>query len=161
MPLEQRVSTRRDIASGGVVVDLNPSGAGSGGALPTTIILQRVRAALEAGVAQPPKYLADLGGRPDVLMGEPSGESPVTAPAPPAPMAKFRVLDEETARLLDRLAREHPNSHLLLGILYVQAGVRAEAVGHLTKVQGSGREIEMAQRTLERLEMRANPSAAK
>jgi hypothetical protein len=198
---------------------------------------QRVRAALEAGVAQPPKYMADLGGGSDVLMGEPSGESfrlieplgtvtvsdrptlrweplpgaeaytvslsdevlrpvaespsvsqtawtpaqplprgrvyvwqvtahraerSVTAPAPPAPMARFRVLDEETARILDRLARERPNSHLLLGILYAQAGVRAEAENHLKKVRETDRYFETAKRTLERLGTLADhPFAAK
>lgn len=187
---------------------------------------QRVQAALQAGVAEPPPYLADLAGRAEVLMGEPAGESfrlveplgtasvsdrpafrwqplagadsytvsvadeglrlvakspPVsgaswapaqplergrvyvwqvtarrgaesfTAPAPPAPWAKFKVLEEERARALDRVAREQPESHLLLGILYAQEGARVEAIGHLDKVQTTDRHFDMAQRTLERL----------
>jgi len=187
---------------------------------------QRVRASLEAGVAQPPAYLSDLRGRPEALMGGPTpesfrlvepiatvsvsdrptfrwqplagaeaytvsvsdealrpvAESPpvtetvwtpaqplsrgrvyvwqvtahrrgerVTAPAPPAPLAKLRVLEADSARLLDRVAREHPDSHLLLGVLYAQAGVRAEAEGHLAQVPPADRYFEVARRTRERL----------
>lgn len=188
---------------------------------------RRVRAALRAGVAEPPAHLADLGAAPDVLMGEAPGasfrlveplgcvtvadrptfrwepltgaetyvvrvsdealrtvaESPplrrtdwtpaqalsrarvylwevtarramgsVTAPAPPEPIAKFKVLEEEDARLLDRVAREHPASHLLLGILYAHVGARVEAVGQLSQVLETDSHHETAKRTLERLD---------
>jgi anti-sigma factor RsiW len=56
------------------------------------------------------------------------------APAPPALPAKFLIVDAATADLLARLEREHPTSHLLLGILYAQAGVRADAERHLAAV---------------------------
>jgi hypothetical protein len=186
----------------------------------------RVRAALQAGVAEPPADLAELRGRAGVLMGSPPAESfrlieplgtvtvsdrpafrwsplagadaytvavadedlrlvaqspPVsgtewtpatplprrrvylwqvtarrgaesaTAPAPHAPPAKFRVVDEDTARLLDRVARERPDAHLVLGILYAQAGATAEAVRHLAQVPHSDRHATTARRTLEEL----------
>ena len=144
---------------------------------------QQVEAALREGAAQPPPFLADLAGRPEVLMGaspasslrlieplatavvsdrptfrweplagaeryvvsisdealRPIDQSPrvpgtswapdqrlprgatyvwqvtahrdgesVTAPAPPAPLAKIRVVDTETARVLDQTAATHP-----------------------------------------------------
>jgi hypothetical protein len=56
------------------------------------------------------------------------------APAPPAPPARFLVVDAATADLLARVEREQPGSHLLLGILYAQAGVRADAERHLAAV---------------------------
>jgi hypothetical protein len=187
----------------------------------------RVRAALEAGVAEPPAHLAQLRGRPEALMGEQReerfgpiepletvtvsdrpafrwraleganaytvtvadeglglvtqsppvpatewaptqplprggvyvwqvtaqrGSESVSAPVPPAPWAKFRVMEEETARPLERLAREHPDSHLLLGILSAQAGARAEALAHLARVPASDPHYETARRTMARLE---------
>jgi hypothetical protein len=212
----------------------SPSGTGQGtqAALPGLEMLspeqrQRVEAALQAGVAEPPAEVADLGPRPEALMGEspgasfrmieplgtatvsdrptfrweplkdaeaysvsvadealrPVAESPrivqtdwtpaqplargrvyawqvtayrggtsVTAPAPPSPMARFRVLEDEAARLLDRFAREYPDSHLLLGILYAQAGARAEAADHLRRVPATDPRFETARRTLERLD---------
>ncbi len=161
----------------------------------------RVRAALSAGVAEPPESLKALFDRPEVLMGdappapfpliEPlqtatlsdrplfrwgslpgaegyalavldeelrvvaeasvtdsrwtppvplprdrgyvwqvtahrSGES-VTVPAPPSPMARFRVTDERAAETIADLSRVEPESHLLLGILCAQSGARSEA----------------------------------
>jgi hypothetical protein len=56
------------------------------------------------------------------------------APAAPAPPARFLVVDAATAELLARVEREHPGSHLLLGILYAQAGAHAEAERHLAAV---------------------------
>lgn len=49
------------------------------------------------------------------------------APAPPAPEARFKVLDEIHARELARAKREAPGSHLALGVLYARAGLLDEA----------------------------------
>jgi hypothetical protein len=212
----------------------SPSGPDQGtrAALPGLEMLsaeqrQRVDSALQAGVAEVPADVADLGRRPEALMGEspgagfrvseplgtatvtdrptfrweplqdaeaytvsvaddalrpvaespriaqtawtPSqplprgrayawqvtayrGETSVTAPVPPSPMARFKVLDDETARLLDRVAREQPDSHLLLGVLYAQAGARVEATDHLRRVPATDPRFETARRTLERLD---------
>jgi hypothetical protein len=48
-------------------------------------------------------------------------------PAPPAPPALFRVLDESTHEELDAARAAHPSDHLLLGVLYARNGLRAEA----------------------------------
>ena len=51
----------------------------------------------------------------------------VTSPRPPAPQAKFRVLDGAKANELARARRAHASSHLTLGLLYADAGLLKEA----------------------------------
>jgi hypothetical protein len=49
------------------------------------------------------------------------------APRPPAPQAKFRILDQAAAAEIARARRGYASSHLLLGLLYARAGLLAEA----------------------------------
>lgn len=56
-----------------------------------------------------------------------SADGSSRAPAPPAPEARFRVLDESRARELSRAERAAPRSHLALGVLYARAGLFDEA----------------------------------
>lgn len=49
------------------------------------------------------------------------------APRPPAPQAKFRILDEATADELAKARRDYASSHLTLGLLYAGAGLLEEA----------------------------------
>ena len=51
----------------------------------------------------------------------------VTSPRPPAPQAKFRILDAAKANELARAKRSYPSSHLTLGLLYADAGLLKEA----------------------------------
>ena len=51
----------------------------------------------------------------------------IRAPAPPAPEARFQVLSQAEAEQIERAQREHPNSHLLLGVLYANAGVMEDS----------------------------------
>ena len=51
----------------------------------------------------------------------------ITSPAPPAPEAKFRVLDDAQHRKLARAEQQHAGSHLTLGVLYARAGLLDEA----------------------------------
>ena len=51
----------------------------------------------------------------------------ITSPRPPAPQAKFRVLDEAKASEIARAKRAYPSSHLTLGLLYADAGLLKEA----------------------------------
>jgi len=188
---------------------------------------EQVRAALQAGFAEPPAFLAELRGEPEALMGTPEapsfrltaplgtvvasdrpafrweplagarayrvlvvdaelrpllsspqlsqpswtadqglprgrvyawqvtalrGEESVTAPAPPAPPARFRVLDQPTADLLQRTAREHPDAHLVLGLLSTRAGLIEEARQQLSAVSSDDPHFEVARRTLDRLD---------
>ncbi|HEX7334262.1 MAG TPA: hypothetical protein VF290_22340 [Pyrinomonadaceae bacterium] len=50
-----------------------------------------------------------------------------TSPRPPAPQAKFRILDQSKASELVRAKRSYPSSHLTLGLLYAEAGLLQEA----------------------------------
>jgi hypothetical protein len=51
----------------------------------------------------------------------------VVSPAPPAPAAKFKVLDSASNRELEHIKRVHPDSHLVLGVLYQRAGLLDDA----------------------------------
>ncbi len=51
----------------------------------------------------------------------------ITSPRPPAPQAKFRVLDQAKANEISRAKRAYGSSHLVLGMLYADAGLLREA----------------------------------
>jgi hypothetical protein len=51
----------------------------------------------------------------------------VVSPKPPAPEARFRVLDEESAAALENAKRLHSSSHLAMGVLYWKHGLIDEA----------------------------------
>jgi hypothetical protein len=51
----------------------------------------------------------------------------IISPTPPAPEARFRVLEQAVADELARARRLHPNSHLMMGVLYARAGMVDEA----------------------------------
>jgi hypothetical protein len=79
------------------------------------------------------------------------GNESLVAPAPPMPPARFRVMNEPAAATLERISENHPGAHLLLGILYTEAGARYEAETHLREVSPSDPYAAVARRTLERL----------
>ena len=51
----------------------------------------------------------------------------VTAPRPPAPQAKFRILDQAKVNELAQAKRAYASAHLILGLLYAEAGLLKEA----------------------------------
>jgi tetratricopeptide (TPR) repeat protein len=51
----------------------------------------------------------------------------VISPTPPAPEARFKVLEQARLNELNQAKRAQPNSHLLLGLLYAKAGLIDEA----------------------------------
>lgn len=51
----------------------------------------------------------------------------LVSPAPPAPDAKFKILDGAKTRELEQARRTYPDSHLVLGILYQRAGLLDDA----------------------------------
>ena len=53
--------------------------------------------------------------------------STVTAPAPPAPEARFQVLDSDTAKRIARADSQGDAGHLLAAVLFAQSGMRADA----------------------------------
>jgi hypothetical protein len=79
------------------------------------------------------------------------GASSVTVPTPPAPPARFSVMDAATASDVERMSRVAPDAHLLLGLVLAQAGARQDAEVHLRQVPADDAYSHVAQRTLERL----------
>jgi anti-sigma factor RsiW len=57
------------------------------------------------------------------------------SPRPPAPQAKFRLLDQAKANELVQARRTYASSHLTLGLLYAQAGLLDEAERELRALQ--------------------------
>ena len=82
------------------------------------------------------------------------GHETVTAPAAPMPPARFRIVDVQTADTLQRLQREHPDAHLVLGILDMEAGIVDAAARQLRQVPSNDPSFDVAQRSLARLPSR-------
>lgn len=78
-----------------------------------------------------------------------SGET--TSPAPPAPEARFAVLDETNAKSIARLEQSQPRSHLALGVAYAEAGVTAEAEREFQELASENRDSADARRLLQSL----------
>lgn len=72
----------------------------------------------------------------------------VTSPRPPAPQAKFRVLDQAKANELAKAKRAHPSSHLTLGLLYAEAGLLKEAEQEFRLLRRANPDSELARRLL-------------
>jgi hypothetical protein len=53
--------------------------------------------------------------------------SETVSPASPAPQARFRVVEQSTIDEIGRLEKSGRRSHLALGVLYAQAGLKQEA----------------------------------
>jgi anti-sigma factor RsiW len=51
----------------------------------------------------------------------------LTVPRPPAPQAKFRILDQERTNELAQAQRAYTPSHFMLGLLYLRSGLLDEA----------------------------------
>src|SRR6202030_2597294 len=55
------------------------------------------------------------------------GSDEITVPAPPAPEARFRVLDGDARAEVARARDRWGDSHLIIGIVYASAGLLDEA----------------------------------
>ncbi len=71
-----------------------------------------------------------------------------TSPRPPAPQAKFRILDQAKANELAKAKRAYPSSHLTLGLLYAEAGLLKEAEEELRALQKANPDSEIARSLL-------------
>jgi len=74
------------------------------------------------------------------------------APRPPAPQAKFRILDRAKADELARARRAYPSSHLTLGLLYAEAGLLKEAEQELRLLQKANTNSELARSLLRQVQ---------
>jgi hypothetical protein len=73
-------------------------------------------------------------------------------PQPPAPQAKFRILDEARAKELARARRAFASSHLTMGLLYAQAGLLDEAEREFRELQRANPDSAVAGRLLKRVQ---------
>ncbi len=76
----------------------------------------------------------------------------VTAPRPPAPQARFRVLDRAKASELMRARRAYPSSHLTLALLYAEAGLLKESEQELRLLQRANPDSELARSLLRQVQ---------
>lgn len=74
------------------------------------------------------------------------------APRPPAPQAKFRVLDRAKADELARASRAYSSSHLTLGLLYAENGLLKEAEAELRLLQRANPDSELARGLLRQVQ---------
>lgn len=70
------------------------------------------------------------------------------SPRPPAPQARFRILDQAKADELTKAKRAYPSSHLTLGLLYAEAGLLKEAEQELRLLQRANPNSQIAQSLL-------------
>jgi hypothetical protein len=75
-----------------------------------------------------------------------------TSPRPPAPQARFRVLDQAKANELMKAKRAYPSSHLALGLLYAEAGLLDEAERELRLLQKANPGSEVARSLLSQIQ---------
>ena len=83
-----------------------------------------------------------------------------TAPAPPAPEARFKVLEQEQVGALARARRRVPRSHLLLGMQYAAAGLLDDAERELRALVSVDPGSRLARELLESLRSVRRPEAA-
>jgi len=76
----------------------------------------------------------------------------ITSPRPPAPQAKFRVLDQAKANELTRVKRAYGSSHLALGLLYADAGLLREAEAEFRLLRRANPDSEMARNLLRQIQ---------
>ncbi len=79
-------------------------------------------------------------------------EQEFTSPRPPAPQAKFRILDRAKANELAKAKRAYASSHLALGVLYAEAGLLEEAEKELRMLQKANPDSEIARRLLSQVQ---------
>lgn len=76
----------------------------------------------------------------------------VTSPRPPAPQAKFRVLDQARANEIAKAKQAYASSHLTLGLLYADAGLLREAEQEFRLLRQANPNSEVARRLLRQVQ---------
>jgi predicted anti-sigma-YlaC factor YlaD len=80
----------------------------------------------------------------------------VTSPHPPAPQAKFRVLDQAKANEIAKAKRAYGSSHLTLGLLYADAGLLREAEQEFRLLRRANPNSEIARNLLRQVQTLAS-----
>jgi len=78
-----------------------------------------------------------------------NGGGSVSAPTPPSPEAKFTILDQRKVNEIALFQQNHRESHVVLGILYGQAGLLEKGEYELEQVPKGDPNYEIAQNLLE------------
>ncbi|HEX6648676.1 MAG TPA: hypothetical protein VF075_04035 [Pyrinomonadaceae bacterium] len=76
----------------------------------------------------------------------------LTSPRPPAPQAKFRVVDQAKANELERAQRAYASSHLTLALLYADSGLLKEAEQELRLVRKANPNSDLATKLLRQIQ---------
>lgn len=76
----------------------------------------------------------------------------ITSPRPPAPQAKFRVLDQAKASEIARAKRTAGSSHLVLGMLYADAGLLRDAEQEFRLLLKANPDSELARNLLRQVQ---------
>ena len=76
----------------------------------------------------------------------------ITSPRPPAPQAKFRVVDQAKANELARAKRAYGSSHLTLALLYADAGLLKEAEQELRLLRRTNPKSDLANKLLRQIQ---------
>jgi len=71
-----------------------------------------------------------------------------TVPRPPAPQAKFRVIDQGRMNEITRAKQAYGSSHLTLGMLYAEAGLLREAEHEFRLLQKANPQSELVRKLL-------------
>ena len=74
------------------------------------------------------------------------------SPRPPAPQAKFRILDQAKAVELAKAKRAYTSSHLMLGLLYAEAGLVNEAEQEFRLLRKANPNSELARALLSQVQ---------
>ena len=82
-----------------------------------------------------------------------------TAPAPPAPEARFKVLEQEQVEALAQARRRVPRSHLLLAMQFAAAGLLDDAERELRALVSVDPDSRLARELLESLSAARRPGA--
>lgn len=76
----------------------------------------------------------------------------ITSPRPPAPQAKFRVIDQAKANELARAKRAYGSSHLTLALLYADAGLLKEAEQELRLLRRTNPNSDLTNKLLRQIQ---------
>jgi anti-sigma factor RsiW len=76
----------------------------------------------------------------------------IIAPVAPAPRAQFKVVELEKLEEINRVKRAHPDSHLVLGILYARAGLLEDAEREFRLLANANPRSQVAKRLLSRVQ---------
>ncbi|MCI0392095.1 MAG: zf-HC2 domain-containing protein [Acidobacteria bacterium] len=80
------------------------------------------------------------------------GVEEFSSPRPPAPVAKFRILDEALANELVQARRAYASSHLMMALVYTQAGLLDEAEQEFRALQQANPNSAISRRLLASLQ---------